>query len=54
MISARNSADLKEELEKEAEQILEMADGFGLLCQDPQESDKKAFISGYVEYRLTH
>ncbi|TXT64271.1 MAG: hypothetical protein BAJALOKI3v1_230002 [Promethearchaeota archaeon] len=46
------SQEQQQRLKREAEEILDMVEGFGLLCQEPHESDKKAFISNYIEYRL--
>jgi hypothetical protein len=53
MKSMSNSQEHQQRLRREAQEVLDMMEGFGLLCEDPHESDKNAFISSYIEYRLT-
>jgi hypothetical protein len=38
-------------LEKEANEVLEMLGGFGLLSKNASETDKKAFKKSYIEYK---
>jgi len=40
----------EEELRTEAKLVLDMVDGFGLLREGAQESDKEAFINAYIEF----
>jgi hypothetical protein len=53
MISMSNSREYQQRLKREAQEVLDMMEGFGLLCEDSHESDKNAFILGYIEDRLT-
>jgi len=38
-------------LRKQAEQILEMVEGFALMREDAQKTDKEAFIEGYIQFK---